>query len=143
MGFTTAQSGGALTLKMRRGEVIYGQVTRADLRNETEMKIVGAAQTTTSTAIIGTAVRMTIRNDTANVAIAVAIVPTVNAMMMMRYMSMTGEERVIGAVVGHGTGLDRVRHDQKLNTISVIIGHTAQPDPPHLQPQSATGTKAL
>ena len=129
-------------LKMRRGGSIYGQVMRADLRHETKMRIVGAARPATSTAVIATVARMTIRKETASVGIAIVIVPTVNA-MMISYMSMTGEEREIGGVVGHGTGLDRVRHDQKVNIISVIIGHTAQPDSPHPQPRSAAGTKAL
>lgn len=142
MGFATAQSGGALTLKMKKRGVIYMQVMKADLRHEKEMRIVGAARPATSTAIIAIAARITIRNETANVGIAIAIVPTVNAMMMMSYMSMTGEQGEIEGVVGHGTGLDRVRHDQKVNIISVIIGHTAQADPPHPQPQSATGIKA-
>ena len=107
------------------------------------MKIVGAVRPATSTAITAIVARITIRNDTANGAIAVAIATTIRVMMMMMsYMSMTGEERENGGAVGHGIGLDHDRHDQKENIISVI-GHTAQLDLPHLQPQSATGTIAL
>ena len=80
------------------------------------------------------------RNDITNADIGTTIGPTVNA-MTMTCMSTTGEERKSGGTVGHG--VDRARHRQTENIISVTIGHTAQLDLPRWQPLSVMDIIAL
>ena len=141
MKFTTAQSDDALTLNTRRN-VIYGEAKKADSRDEIEMKIVRTTDPATSTTMTALTARITMRNDITNADIGTTIGPTVNA-MGMTCMSTTGEERKSGGTVGQGVDLDRARHRQTENIISVTIGHTAQLDLPHWQPQSVTDIIAL
>ena len=53
-------------------------------------------------------------------------------------MRTTDEEGKLEGVAGHGIDLDRARHDRAESIIIVTIGHTALPNSPHPQAQSAT-----
>lgn len=122
--------------------VIYAKTMKAGFRGEIERKIVGATNPAASIAMTVIVARITRRNGTASAGIDIGIAPTIDA-MIMSCMSMTDAARRIGSEVGHGIDIDPARSDQTEDIISVTIGHTAQPDPPHPPPQTAIGTIAL
>ena len=95
-----------------------------------------------SSAMTATIARIARRYDTASDGIDITIAPTIDA-MMMSCMITTGEARKRGGAVDHGIDLDRDRHNQTESIISANTDHTAQADPPHLQPRIAVYTTAL
>lgn len=119
--------------------MVYGETMNGDVRGEIELKILGVTHPAVSTGMT-LVMRIRRRNDTMNAGIGIPAA-TVDA-MINSYMSMIGAARRIGGEVDHGIDLDRARHEQTENLISVIIGYTAQPDP-HPQPWRAMGTIAL
>lgn len=128
-------------MKTRRS-VIDAETMKSGFRGEIEMKIIGVTYPAASTAVTAIVARITRRNDTASASIGITIAPTIDT-MMMNCMSMTGAARKIGGEAVHGIDIDRARHEQTENTTSVTIGHTAQPDPHHPEPQTAMGTTTL
>ena len=77
----TGQSDSGLTVRMRKS-MIYGEVMKADFLGELEMKTVGAARLTASTAKSTIVATTTTRTDTTNAGIGITIAPTVDAMTM-------------------------------------------------------------
>ena len=129
-------------LKMKRS-VIYGEAVRPDFRSEIEAKIVEVIHLATNAKMTAIVARITMRKNRASAGIGIAIPPTVNAIKIDR-TSTIGEEGRIGDAAGHGIDLDRARHGQPENiiTITITIGHTAQRHRPHPQAQSAVGATA-
>lgn len=109
------------------------------------MEVVGVmdlAVSTAMTAIIAGTTRITRMNVTTNTGVSITIAATVDT-IMMSCMSMTGAARRIRGEADHDIDLDRARHEQTENIVSVTIGHTVQPDRPHPQSQTEMGTIGL
>ena len=118
---------------------MYGETMRPDFRDGIQVKNVGATHPATNGKMMAIVVRTTMRTSTMSAGIGITVPPTVNA-IKMDYTSRIGEEGKIGHTAGHG--IDRDHHDQTESIIIVTVPHTAQPDLPHLQAQSATGAIA-
>ena len=105
----TGQSNSGLTVRMRKS-MIYGEVMKADLLGESEMKTVGAARLTASTAKSTIVARTTTRTDSTSAGIGITIAPTADA-MTMTYISTAGAARGIIGKVDHGIDLDHARNN--------------------------------
>lgn len=118
-----------------------GETMRPDSRDEIEVKNVGATHPATNGTMMAIVARTTMRKSTMSAGIGITVPPTVNA-ITIDYTSTIGEEEEeeIGDTAGHGIDLDH--HDQTESIIIVTVPHTAQPDLPHPQAQSAMGAIA-
>lgn len=104
--------------------------------------VMNLAVSTAMTAIVARITRMTRVNVTANTGVGITIVATVDT-IMMSCIRMTGAARRRGGEADRDIDLNRARHEQTENIVSAAIGHTGQPDPPHLQPQRKVGSIGL